>query len=254
MFIVYKHTSPNGKVYIGLTGRKNVNLRWCNGLGYSGNKHFTNAIKKYGWDNFQHEIIKTDLSFDEACEWEIKLIAEYKANNPKYGYNISSGGYCGTLGTHHSEETKQKISASNIGKVRTQETRRRISEAQKGLPSPMKGKHHSEETKQKISKANTGYKHTDEAKKKISDASKSHIRKTGYKLTDEHKQHISNSLKGKKKSVEHIEKVRKANSGRHFTEEHKKKLSESHKGHKLSEEQKRKISESMKKYQRNKKK
>lgn len=248
MFVIYKHTSPSGKVYIGLTGRKDVNLRWCNGLGYSSNKYFTNAIKKYSWENFQHEIIKTDLTFDEACEWEIKLIAEYKANNPKYGYNISSGGYCSNSGTHHSEESKKKISMSNLGKIRSEETRKRISEGHKGLPSSMKGKHHTEEAKQKISIANTGHKHTEETKKKIAEASKNYIRKTGYHLSEEHRRNISNALKGKKKSQEHIEKVRKANIGKVITDEQRKRMSESHKGRKLSEEQKRKISESMKKY------
>lgn len=248
MFVIYKHTSPSGKVYIGLTGRKDVNLRWCNGLGYGSNKYFTNAIKKYGWENFQHEIIKTGLTFDEACEWEIKLIAEYKSNNPKFGYNISSGGYNGNLGTHHSEASKKKISKSNLGKVRSEETRKRISEGHKGLPSSMKGKHHSDETKQKISVANTGHKHTEETKKKIAEASRNYIRKTGYHLSEEHKQNIRNALKGKKKSPEHIEKVRKANTGKIITDEQRKRMSESHKGRKLSEEQKRKISESMKKY------
>ena len=244
MYVVYKHTSPSGKVYIGITGRENVNLRWCNGLGYSGNRYFIAAIKKYGWNNFNHEILKSGLTFDEACDFEIKFIAEYKANNPKYGYNISSGGYCGNSGTHHSEESKRKISASNLNKVRSEETRKRISDGHKGLPSSMKGKHHTEETKQKISIANTGHKHTE--------ASRNYIRKTGYHLSEEHKQNISNALKGKKKSPEHIEKVRKANTGKIITDEQRKRMSESHKGRKLSEEQKRKISESMKKYKESK--
>ena len=248
MFVIYKHTSPNGKVYIGLTGRKDINLRWCNGLGYSGNKYFTNAIKKYGWENFQHEIIKTDLTFDEACEWEIKLIAEYKSNNPKFGYNLSSGGYNGHLGVHHTEETKRKISTSNIGKVRSVETRKRISEGHKGLPSVMKGKHHSDETKQKISMANTGHRHTEETKRKIAEASKNRVRATGYHLSENHKANISAGLKGKSKSADHVEKVRQANIGKKVSEEQRKKMSESHKGHKLSDEQKRKISESLKKY------
>lgn len=248
MYVVYKHTSPSGKVYIGITGRENVNLRWCNGLGYSGNRYFIAAIKKYGWNSFNHEILKSGLTFDEACDFEIKFIAEYKANNPKYGYNISSGGYCGNSGTHHSEESKRKISASNLNKVRSEETRKRISDGHKGLPSSMKGKHHTEETKQKISIANTGHKHTEETKKKIAEASRNYIRKTGYHLSEEHKQNISNALKGKKKSPEHIEKVRKANTGKIITDEQRKRMSESHKGRKLSEEQKRKISESMKKY------
>lgn len=46
-YIVYKHTTPNYKVYIGITSYKNVNQRWRDGEGYKQNKHFYSAIKKY---------------------------------------------------------------------------------------------------------------------------------------------------------------------------------------------------------------
>lgn len=57
-FIVYKHTVlPTGKVYIGCT-TQSVDDRWKNGCGYSGSTHFNRAIKKYGWENISHEILK----------------------------------------------------------------------------------------------------------------------------------------------------------------------------------------------------
>lgn len=94
-FCVYKHTTPNGKCYIGITGQ-NPLKRWQNGNGYKG-QVFYYAIEKYGWDNICHEIISQNLSETEAKKMEIDLIAKYKSNNPEFGYNISSGGN----GTHH---------------------------------------------------------------------------------------------------------------------------------------------------------
>lgn len=65
MFSVYKHTSPVGKVYIGITS-KAPKERWQNGRGYWNNKHFYRAIKKYGWNNFEHEILYEGLTEGQA--------------------------------------------------------------------------------------------------------------------------------------------------------------------------------------------
>ena len=64
-YYVYKHTSPNNKIYIGITGQ-NPEKRWQSGIGYVGNTHFANAIKKYGWKNFKHEILFSGLTIEEA--------------------------------------------------------------------------------------------------------------------------------------------------------------------------------------------
>ena len=64
-YCVYKHTFPNGKVYIGITSRK-PNERWQNGKGYTSNRHLQNAIKKYGWINIKHDILLKDLTEEEA--------------------------------------------------------------------------------------------------------------------------------------------------------------------------------------------
>ncbi len=116
MFCVYKHTAPNDKVYIGITS-KNPIYRWNSGKGYMTNKHFYNAILKYGWDNIKHEILFTDLNKEEACQKEIELIAEYKSNDPKFGYNISSGGEVSSAGVKRSNGTRQRMSVSHVGKV-----------------------------------------------------------------------------------------------------------------------------------------
>lgn len=58
------------KKYVGIT-KQNPKRRWKGqGQGYKGNKHFTKAIQKYGWDNFKHEIIFYGLSQKEAEQKE----------------------------------------------------------------------------------------------------------------------------------------------------------------------------------------
>ena len=59
----------NGKKYF--CKSKNIKKRWGkNGRGYTNNHDtiFSNAIMKYGWDGFKHEIIASNLSPDEAAE------------------------------------------------------------------------------------------------------------------------------------------------------------------------------------------
>lgn len=91
IYQVYKHTSPSGKVYIGMT-KQSVDRRSQNGNGYNTQRLFWNAIQKYGWDNFEHDILEENLTHDEACEREIYYIHLYKSNIRKYGYNVTSGG------------------------------------------------------------------------------------------------------------------------------------------------------------------
>ena len=91
-YSVYKHTNKiNGKVYIGIT-RNQPEVRWGrNGSGYNF-QLFGKAIKKYGWENFDHEVLYENLSHEDANAKEIELIKKYKATDNKYGYNVALGG------------------------------------------------------------------------------------------------------------------------------------------------------------------
>ena len=137
-YTVYKHTSPSGKVYIGITSMK-PEYRWRNGMGYSRSPIFYKAIQKYGWDNFKHEILAEGLTKEQAQQMEIDLIAHYKSNDKNHGYNMSTGGESGHAGCSDSEELRRwksdRFSGENnphYGKHHTEEARLRISEAHKG--------------------------------------------------------------------------------------------------------------------------
>lgn len=155
-WILYRHTSPSGKVYIGITSRNKAYKRWKYGHGYKGCKAFYNAILKYGWDNIKHEVLFTNLEEDRAKRLEIELIRHYKALGASY--NITNGGD-GYLGYTPSNETRAKMRATKIGKPLSESHRRKLSEAQMGRVGTMLGKKHSEETKLKMSMAHKGKKH-----------------------------------------------------------------------------------------------
>ncbi len=86
VFLVYKHTDPEGKVYIGYCCG-DLKKRWASGNGYRSCSRFHEAIKTYGPENFTHEIIANGLTCSEALDLEHKLILQYDSTNPEKGYN-----------------------------------------------------------------------------------------------------------------------------------------------------------------------
>lgn len=154
---VYRHISPSGKVYIGITSR-DPKRRWNCGKSYEHCIKFYAAIQKYGWDNIKHEILFTSLSEERAKKLEIELIRHYKWMS--ISYNLTDGGD-GWLGYHHSDATKEKLSLLNsgennpmYGKHLSEEAKQKLHEQNLGELNPMFGKTHSEEAKQKISQKN----------------------------------------------------------------------------------------------------
>lgn len=100
-YCVYRITNKlNGMVYIGQS--KNLKARWSSkGIHYSSCPRFYNAIVKYGWDNFEREILKDNLSHEEANILEIQEIRNHKSREREFGYNIALGGNGGIIYLEH---------------------------------------------------------------------------------------------------------------------------------------------------------
>lgn len=148
LWCVYVHINKlNNKKYIGITSKPKPEHRWNNGRGYKESAYFYSAIQKYGWDGFDHIILHTGLSEQDAKQAEKWLISAWRTQDRCFGYNMTSGGD-GTSGYHPSEETRKKLSTARIKVNLSEETLRRRSEG-------FKGRKFSEEHKRKISKANS---------------------------------------------------------------------------------------------------
>ena len=79
-----------------------------NGRGYQINTHFYNAIQKYGWDKFDHFILMSNLTVEEANYYEQEFIKLYDACNPNKGYNITTGGCNFTIPAETLKERRKK--------------------------------------------------------------------------------------------------------------------------------------------------
>lgn len=87
MYKIYKLVSPNGKVYIGQTSQEKMYNRWKYGNGYNYSKDLYNDILEYGWKNFNHEVIDTAETSEEAHKKERQYILQYESYKKNKGYN-----------------------------------------------------------------------------------------------------------------------------------------------------------------------
>ena len=198
---IYKHTSPNRKVYIGVTREENLNRRWQNGKGYESCPLFWNAIQKYGWDNFTHEVIEEDVPIEQINERESYWIAFYKSNNRDFGYNIEEGGHAHRT---FSDETRKKISDALKGRTKTPEHREKLRQANLG-------KVMSDESKAKISEAIKGRVYSEEVRVNMSIAQKkSYANGNNAFHSEEARKKAFMSLKGRKPSPLSIQKANEA--------------------------------------------
>ena len=146
--IIYRAINKiNGKCYVGQTRhslehRKRVHLTKA----HQGVKtHFYSAIRKYGDDNFDWEIVCSTNDKQRLNELETFYIQKY--DSIKHGYNMVDGGDNNVMDiesvkTKHDEkmrsvEVRNKISKTMKEKIAqgeffTEEHRKRISESSKG--------------------------------------------------------------------------------------------------------------------------
>lgn len=217
---IYKYTNRvNGKVYIGQTCRTLEERARYNGRGYQGCCKFWSAIRKYGWESFEPEILKKGLTSSEAVEFEEFYIRKY--NSVEEGYNTL---YKSNL--EFSEGYRNNMSNAVKNSEHAKERSRKISNSLKGDKNPFYGKHHTEQTKEILREYRKGKKLSEETKRKISEAI------TGGK----------NPFRGRRHSKESKEKMRKAKLGKKLSEETREKLRISGLGRKVPQEIRDKIS------------
>ena len=176
-FIVYVHTNKiNGHRYVGCT-KLDIESRWKRHLksARTGSEcAFHRAIRKYGPDAFEHEVIEV-LSTQSGAFLAEKLWIEQFGSVVPNGYNLSTGGE-GNPGLRHTDETRARMSESHrgnhsrLGIKHTEETRAKMSESRTGSLNHMTGKHHTEEAKEKLRAINLGKRYGDDVRARMSES------------------------------------------------------------------------------------
>jgi group I intron endonuclease len=214
----------NGKYYVGST--EDSCRRWKEhksalvaGRHYS--PHLQNAWNKYGEENFAFVWVE-DVPVEQLLDIENIHIAA----NPD-GYNVAKYADAPGRGRVWTEQSRRKLSEAKMGHPVSDEARQKLRQANLG-------KKYSEETRRKVSAAGKGKKRSEETRRRISDALKSRP------ISEETRRKMSAARKYKPLTQEHKDKIR-AGVKAVMTDEVRRKISESQKGKRLSEEHIRKM-------------
>ena len=139
---IYKITSPSNKIYIGKSIDIDRRFFYYKRCEVKTQRKLGNSLKKYGADCHVFEIIQL-CKEDELNDLERHYIKLHDSFNTKHGLNLTDGGGNGRL----SDETKSKIGQSKIGKKRKPFSAETIENMRKRQI----GRLHSQETKKKMS-------------------------------------------------------------------------------------------------------
>lgn len=238
----------NGKCYIGKTigSLKGRTYGHIHDIKKGSNSYFHNAIRKYGLESFQWNVLYRSNNENDLLEMEKEFIKLSNTMAPN-GYNISLGGK-GSVGYHHSDEAKAKIRKAAQGKKHSKESIDKMRKAKIGkvisleakmkISQALKGRKLSEETKRKIGKAGIGRKPSEETRVKLHNAQLGNTKGLGrkHRHTEESKAKMSLAQKGKEISKETRAKISNALIGHKISEETKAKIGVSNKGKKRSAE------------------
>lgn len=228
MIVIYRITSPAGRIYIGQT--KDVKKRWstyrrpnC----VNRQPLLQRSLLKYGTENHVFDIIHElpkDASKEIVDDYEAYYIDQYKECGALM-LNLKGGGSRGVLSEESinklkntKKEKQYKHSEATLAKMRekrkfyktSDETKLKISKALKGKEASNKGIPHTEEHKLKISIGNKGRKPSEKSIKALIERNKKRVGipawNKGKQWSDEHKKKLSIAHTGKKLSKESIEK------------------------------------------------
>lgn len=176
-FLVYAHTRlSDGSVFYVGKGTKDRPRSKKNR-----NPHWHHIVKKEG--GFRVEIIRDSLPEDAAFELEIRKIAEIRSGGAKL-CNMTNGGD-GPSGYKHTEETRRRLSEANTGKPGSRRGHNNTPEHRAKTGAAHKGKKHSPEHIAKCAASRTGKPKSAECRRKISEIL------SGRKMTNEQKLKMS---------------------------------------------------------------
>jgi len=220
--IIYKYTSPIGKVYIGQTTEEKRRRKTFLNLNKSyGGEKIDAARQKYSPESFEYEILfegrfdtkeEATLKLDELEEYYITIFDTYRN-----GYNMTFGGYT-SRGFTFTEEQKREMSLARTGRKtrpktdeekaehsalmkrkwqeegykklqaeikKSEDHKRKVSDSLSGEKNGMYGKRHTQAAREKMSVSRMGEKNFWYGKQK-SDEYKDHIRQSSIKYHESH--------------------------------------------------------------------
>jgi group I intron endonuclease len=159
--IIYIATNTvNGKQYVGQT-RYSLKIRWqlhLRAIRDGSTSALHQAIRKYGVEAFEIKQLDSAETLKDLNDKEVLHISQLRTLAPG-GYNLTTGGETRLF----SVEAKRKMSMAAIGRVPSDETRAKISEAGKNRTM-------SRGIRQKISKKLQGHTVSEETRRKLSEA------------------------------------------------------------------------------------
>lgn len=171
-YTVYRHTTPSGKVYIGITCQP-PSHRWYHGKGYMNTlkSPFKSSILKYGWDNIQHEVLATNLGEMTAKNMEKDFIKFYKQRGISLNITDGGDGCNGIIPWNKGMKDCSGMFGPRKGVPLTEEHKQALRKPHGGNSRWRKGIKLSDEEKLALSASHLGFKVSETTKQKISENS-----------------------------------------------------------------------------------
>jgi hypothetical protein len=228
VYVLIRESEPETPRYVGISKFDDPKKRFYS---HSVRSKTGYSLPVYDWmrkhEDVTYKLIKSKISVEEAKTLEVKLIKKFRKNNVKL-LNCTDGGD-GADGL--SEEAREKIRKSSLGRRHTVETKKKMSEAKLGKSTWNKGIPMREESKAKLSNSKKNKTLSAEHKQKISNSNRGRVvsEETKRKIGDAHRNKVVSEETRAKLSIANKGKI-PPNKGKPMSEEQKIKLSNSRKG------------------------